>query len=256
AIMFGTLGTVGSAANQDWSAPGKATLNTALGGGLSALGGYLGGKAAETAGAYLDQWARIKGGNELPEYRPSIANSKGEGYNGNRERAYETVKGLGKSAETSAEGAGNDAYNAYLKMLDELEAARKSGMTAEEATLLDKYNLKMYTEGAGNVGTTRVGRWMSQAEYKKLLETGTVPESFSGTTHVANPADISAFGKQAKPGSVYVEFDVPSTSIKPTSNGWSKIIGPNSLEGRLALKKGLALPEMPKATNIKIVGGK
>ncbi|SHI24935.1 filamentous hemagglutinin, partial [Sporobacter termitidis DSM 10068] len=93
--------------NQDWSAPGKATLNTALGGGLGALGGYLGGKAAETAGAYLDQWAHVKGGNQLPEYRPSLANNKVEGYNGNRERVYETVKGLGKSAETSAEGAGN-----------------------------------------------------------------------------------------------------------------------------------------------------
>ena len=111
-------------------------------------------------------------------------------------------------------------------------------------------------EGAGKLETTRIGRWMSQAEYKKLLETGTVPESFSGTTHVASPANVNAFGKQAKPGSIYVEFDVPSTSIKPTSNGWAKITGPNSLEGRLALKKGLALPEMPKATNIKIVGGK
>ncbi|SHI25131.1 HNH/ENDO VII superfamily nuclease with conserved GHE residues, partial [Sporobacter termitidis DSM 10068] len=138
--------------------------NTALGGGLGALGGYLGGKAAETAGAYLDQWARVKGGNQLPEYRPRLASNKGEGYNGNWERAYETVKGLEKSAENSAEGAGNDAYNAYLKMLDELEAARKSGMTArefamskgvpssltdKEAALLDKYNLRMYTEGAG-----------------------------------------------------------------------------------------------------------
>ncbi|SHI25165.1 hypothetical protein SAMN02745823_03905, partial [Sporobacter termitidis DSM 10068] len=176
-IMFGVLGAVGSAANQDWSKAGKAALNTAIGGGLSALGGYLGGKAAETAGAYLDQWARVKGGNELPEYRPSLANSKGEGYNGNRERVYETVKGLGKRAENSTQGAGNDAHNAYLKMLDELEAARKSGMTArefamskgvpssltdEEAALLDKYNLRMYTEGAGNVNF----------DSKKLLNSG------------------------------------------------------------------------------------
>jgi len=45
---------------------------------------------------------------------------------------------------------------------------------------------------------------MSQAEYNKMVETGTVQEKFSGTTHVATPADMSAFGKQAKPGSVYV----------------------------------------------------
>ena len=140
-------------------------------------------------------------------------------------------------------------YGAYGANLPGKYAAGTGGGEGELST-------QNVTKGAGKTSTTRVGRWMSQAEYKKMLESGTVPESFSGTTHVANPADMSAFGKQAKPGSIYVEFDVPSTSIKPTSNGWSKIIGPNSLEGRLALKKGLTLPEMPKASNIKIVGGK
>lgn len=56
--------------------------------------------------------------------------------------------------------------------------------------------------GGSNAQTTRVGRWMSQAEYDTMVKTGKVPESFSGTTHVANPADPKAFGKQAKPGSI------------------------------------------------------
>jgi hypothetical protein len=97
---------------------------------------------------------------------------------------------------------------------------------------------------------------MSQAEYDTMVKTGKVPESFTGTTHVASPADINAFGKQAKPGSIYVEFDVPSTSLKPTNEGWSKIVGPNSLEGRLAAKKGQPIPEMPSATNIEVKGSK
>ena len=51
---------------------------------------------------------------------------------------------------------------------------------------------------------------------------------------------------------MYVEFDVPTSSLKQTNDGWAKIVGPNSLEGRLAAKKGEPLPEMPSATNIKL----
>jgi RHS repeat-associated protein len=98
--------------------------------------------------------------------------------------------------------------------------------------------------------TTSVGRWMSQAEYDAMAASGRVQESFSGTTHVASPADASAFINQAKPGSLYVEFNVPTSSLKATNAGWSKIIGPNSLEGRLAGRKGLPVPQMPNATNI------
>jgi hypothetical protein len=98
--------------------------------------------------------------------------------------------------------------------------------------------------------TSRVGRWMSQTEYNAMVDSGKVQESFSGTTHVASPADGSAFINQAKPGSLYIEFDVPTSSLKATNYGWSKVIGPNSLEGRLADRKGLPIPQMPTATNI------
>ena len=98
--------------------------------------------------------------------------------------------------------------------------------------------------------TTTVGRWMSKSEHQKMLDSGKVIESRTGTTHVANPADASAFIKQAKPGSRYVEFDVPASSLKQTNQGWAKVIGPNSLEGRQAAIKGLSVPQMPNATNI------
>jgi hypothetical protein len=97
---------------------------------------------------------------------------------------------------------------------------------------------------------TTVGRWMSKEEYALMKETGKVQESLSGTTHVANPADASAFMNQAKPGSVYVEFQVPTSSLKATNEGWAKIVGPNSLEGRLAARKGLEIPQMPEVTDI------
>ena len=95
-------------------------------------------------------------------------------------------------------------------------------------------------EGGIETSTTKVGRWMSQSEYETMLKTGKATESYTGTTHVASPADYNAFYKQAKPGTVYVEFDVPRGSLKPTNEGWAKIVGPNSLEGRLAAKKGTA----------------
>ncbi|MEJ7615852.1 MAG: hypothetical protein WKF30_02500 [Pyrinomonadaceae bacterium] len=47
--------------------------------------------------------------------------------------------------------------------------------------------------GAAREGTERVGRWMSEAEYNAMRKTGMVQESFSGTTHVARPANPEAF---------------------------------------------------------------
>ena len=115
-------------------------------------------------------------------------------------------------------------------------------------------------QNTGNSGTAnkRVGRWMSQAEYDNMISTVRVQESFSGTTHVAYPNNLDSYIKQAKPGSIYVEFDLPQSNLKQTdmNNGWAKIIGPNSLEGRLAAKKGNAILNMPRVDNIVIAGRK
>jgi RHS repeat-associated protein len=104
--------------------------------------------------------------------------------------------------------------------------------------------------------TVRVGRWMSKAELAKMQKTNRVQESDTGTTHVALPADKSAYQKQARAGSLYVEFDVPRSSVKKTQEGWAKILGPKTLEGRLAVGKGSPPLEMPSYTNIKILDAK
>lgn len=67
---------------------------------------------------------------------------------------------------------------------------------------------------------------------------------------------MDAFFKQAKIGSIYVEFDVPTKSLSQTKDIWAKILGPNTPEARLRQLKGLDVPEMPYAKNIKIVGEK
>ena len=102
----------------------------------------------------------------------------------------------------------------------------------------------------------RVGRWMSQQEYDRMAATAYVQESRSGTTHVVLPANPSAFQAQAALGSLYAEFDVPRSSIKPTQQGWAKILGPATLEARLALAKGQPIPQMPRAENIRHIATK
>jgi hypothetical protein len=99
---------------------------------------------------------------------------------------------------------------------------------------------------------------MSQTEYDAMLKTGMVQESYSGTTHVLFPGHQASFARQALPGSVYVEFNVPTESVKATQaqTGWAKILGPNTIEGRLAAKKGQPIPQMPKATNITKITSK
>lgn len=122
-------------------------------------------------------------------------------------------------------------------------------------TILSGINALAESEGASPLATeeqvvTTVGRWMSESEYLSMLKTGKVQESFSGTTHVANPENAETFMKQARPGSYYVTFGVPKASLRTTGDGVAKIIGPNSLEGRIAARKGLDIPQMPDASDI------
>ncbi len=98
-----------------------------------------------------------------------------------------------------------------------------------------------------------VGRWMSRAEYDAMVKAGRVLESPSGGAKgVLYPPNSTSY-KAAPKGDVYVEFQVPKSSLAPKSTGQMSIPGPNSPQGRLAVKQGKAPPQMPKATNIKIV---
>jgi RHS repeat-associated protein len=98
----------------------------------------------------------------------------------------------------------------------------------------------------------RVGRWMSKTEYDAMVKTGMVQEGAGGTTYVASPADPEAYRRQAAPGTGYVEFDVPEDSLYPAGEpGWAQIPGPNSMHARLAVRRKMAIPEFPRASNIE-----
>jgi hypothetical protein len=71
-------------------------------------------------------------------------------------------------------------------------------------------------------GSVRVGRWMSSSEYQAMKSTGKVQAGAGNMTYVAKPATSSAYARQAKPGSVYVEFNVPAGRVTVTDKklGW------------------------------------
>ena len=98
--------------------------------------------------------------------------------------------------------------------------------------------------------TVTVGRWMGQAEYAAIRRTGMVQEGSGGTTYVAFPANPGSYIGPARPGSLYVEFGVPRTSLQPAGRpDWAQIPGPNSLFARNEIRFGRPAPQMPAATN-------
>ncbi|WP_139489609.1 RHS repeat domain-containing protein [Brevibacillus dissolubilis] len=99
----------------------------------------------------------------------------------------------------------------------------------------------------------RVGRWMGTDEYNKMLKTGKVQEGAGGHTYVAYPADEESYYKQAKVGTVYVEFDVPRDALVRSSDEWAYMIGKDSWEAKVWAKKGLPIPDMPYAENIQLI---
>lgn len=96
---------------------------------------------------------------------------------------------------------------------------------------------------------------MSQAEYDKMIKTGQVQMSGDNKVHIANPANIDAFSKQAKPLKVQYTLNLMYLSIQFLLAAQTN--GPDSLSDRLYNKNGLPrITEMPKTINIEIKGSK
>lgn len=103
-------------------------------------------------------------------------------------------------------------------------------------------------------GMANVGRWMSPEEYQKMLTTGMVQEGAGGLTYVVSPGNPDAY-KPTYRGSIYVEFDVPESSLLPGGRpGDYKMANADTLMGRYLAKKG-GTPGMPEAQNIRLGGG-
>jgi hypothetical protein len=100
-------------------------------------------------------------------------------------------------------------------------------------------------------GKVTVGRWMSSEEYQAMMKTGMVQRGGGGFTYVVHPASNDAC-ISARPGSVYVEFDVPKESLIPGGRpGDFKMSDSDTIFARLAKKQGKPVPQLPEAKNIK-----
>lgn len=79
---------------------------------------------------------------------------------------------------------------------------------------------------------TTVGRWMNSAELAAMRESGVIQWNGVGVHRVATPPSPATY-RDAPPGSIYVEYDVPANTLSPHSAGTSVIFGPNSFIGKL-----------------------
>jgi hypothetical protein len=95
-----------------------------------------------------------------------------------------------------------------------------------------------------------VGRWMSDAEFRKMTTSSRVVESaVGGVTSVIFPA--SSFGYKAAPvGDEYYEFEIDDSRVNTGSPPppWGKIYGPTSLVGIF-----YGVTDMPPAFNLRKV---
>jgi RHS repeat-associated protein len=112
-------------------------------------------------------------------------------------------------------------------------------------------------------GFVRVGRWMCDDEYKKMLESGLVqPSKSNGGADISQAASDPSGGppsqsayRNMEPGDVFVEFDVPEKNVRQggMNSACCKIYGSNSRINVPLAARGEGLePGMPVAKNIEI----
>jgi hypothetical protein len=108
------------------------------------------------------------------------------------------------------------------------------------------------TVETASAGMTTVGRWMSQAEYEIMSNTGRMVEGAGGQTFVATGGP-GAFSAAAK-GSVYAEFQVSTNSLLQGGQAnWFKVLGPSAgkaMQAALQKQGGQLLPEIQNLSQI------
>ncbi len=106
-----------------------------------------------------------------------------------------------------------------------------SCLNEENIVTCSEHSVSLTTKAA-KTGMTKVGRWMSEAEYNVMKNTGRMVEGAGDKTSVAVGGPNAFIG--AAKGSVYVEFEVPTSSlIQGGQSNWYSIIGPNANKAQL-----------------------
>ncbi len=166
-----------------------------------------------------------------------------------RNKLIPPVIGPGNSQNNSGDLSDNGnppgVNEAYGSELSGVSTPSPGGLPPDDN---DKENIRN-SDGGDH---TKVGRWMSADEFKLMEKTGKVQEGAGGQTFVANSGWRSFF-KEAKPGSVYAEFEVPTSSlIRGGKPDWFKMIGPKASRSQQMLLRKQGGEMLPKVRNLII----
>ena len=108
-------------------------------------------------------------------------------------------------------------------------------------------------------GTRTVSRWMAQAEYDAMVDTGRVLPDASGGKYILNETAVSARPGAVRPGSVHAQFEIPvgsRSAITDSLKGWEWLYTDKTVRGRLdATRRNPASANLPTITNPRIIGG-
>jgi len=136
--------------------------------------------------------------------------------------------------------------------LAEAEAATVAGAKATANTALKLGE----TQTINDVSMTRVGRWMSPDELAQMQNSNKIVQGGGGQTFISTNG-AADFKGAASNGSVYVEFDVPSSGLlQGGKEGWYKMIGPDASRSQQYLLDKQGGEHLPEVKNITVLDSK
>ncbi|CAM3036459.1 filamentous hemagglutinin [Pseudomonas gessardii] len=112
------------------------------------------------------------------------------------------------------------------------------------------------TQTINDVSMTRVGRWMSPDELAQMQSSNKIVQGGGGQTFISTNGAADFKGAASK-GSVYVEFDVPSSGLlQGGKEGWYKMIGPDASKSQQYLLNKQGGEHLPEVKNINVLDSK
>ena len=112
------------------------------------------------------------------------------------------------------------------------------------------------TQTINDVSMTRFGRWMSPDELAQMQSSNRIVQGGDGQTFISTNGSADFKGAAPK-GSVYVEFDVPSSGLlQGGKEGWYKMIGPDASKSQQYLLNKQGGEHLPGVKNIMVLDSK
>ncbi|OCT39562.1 two-partner secretion domain-containing protein [Pseudomonas putida] len=158
---------------------------------------------------------------------------------------------------TKETGAGKAPYSSTVSA--DAEAGMPYTHPVKEAGAKGTVNTALKlgeTQTINDVSMTRVGRWMSPDELAQMQSSNKIVQGGGGQTFISTNGAADFKGAASK-GSVYVEFDVPSSGLlQGGKEGWYKMIGPDASKSQQYLLNKQGGEHLPEVKNITVLDSK